>query len=217
MLRAVKPVKGRLPRRISARLARGLVLAFVAASFGPGVAGLAAPVLAATGDPGIVLVLDRDRFELSARDARTGESGPRARIVLGSPAHRTPNGDHRVGRVILNPAWTPSDSARAAGAEPMPPSLDGPMGVAKIPFAETGAVALHGGGDPLLLGKPVSGGCVRARDADLLRILAWMLERGALGPPVAQPDGEVERSFRRPVVFRIRGETGSATSVTEAD
>lgn len=159
----------------------------------------------AAGDPGLVLSLDRDRFLLSTQDARSGEAGPTVRIVLGSPAHETPNGDYRVGRVILNPAWTPSDSARAAGAKPLPPSLDGPMGVAKIPFAETGAVALHGGGDPRLLGKPVSGGCVRARDADLLRILAWMLERGALAAPVEHPDGEIERSFQRPVVFRIHG------------
>jgi hypothetical protein len=77
------------------------------------------------------------------------------------------------------------------------------MGVAKIPFARTGAIALHGGGDLRLLGKPISGGCVRARDADLLRVIAWLLARAALGAPLEQPDGEVHRSFRRPVRLRI--------------
>jgi hypothetical protein len=154
-------------------------------------------------DPGLILELDRKSFEVSSRDARSGDVGPRIRIVLGSPAHDTPDGDYPVGRVILNPSWHPSDEALAAGAEPTPPSLDGPMGVAKIPFAETGSIALHGGGELLVLGKPISNGCVRARDADLLRIVAWMLERGALGPADPQADGEVHRSFQRPVRLRV--------------
>ena len=112
---------------------------------------VAAPALAAD-DPGLVLDLDRERFEVVAFDARSGEAGPRVRIALGSPANDTPSGDYRVGRIILNPAWHPSPSASLAGAVPMPPSSDGPMGVAKIPFAETGAIALHGGGDERLLG-----------------------------------------------------------------
>lgn len=156
------------------------------------------------GDPGLLLELDRERFEVVARDRLTGDLGPRIRIVLGSPAHDTPSGDYPIGRVILNPSWRPSDEATAAGAERTPPSTTSPMGVAKIPFAETGSIALHGGGDPRLLGKPVSGGCVRARDADLLRIVAWLLERDALGPADLQPDGEVHRSFRRPVRLRVQ-------------
>lgn len=164
----------------------------------------AASAANASGDPGVLLELDREHFEVAARDQRSGDLGPRIRIVLGSPAHDTPSGDYPVGRVILNPAWRPSSEAMAAGAEPMPPSTKSPMGVAKIPFAETGSIALHGGGDPLLLGKPVSGGCVRARDADLLRMVAWLLERDALAPASVQPDGEVHRAFQRPVRLRVR-------------
>ena len=158
----------------------------------------------AAGDPGLLLEVDRERFEVVSRDRRSGDLGPRIRIVLGSPAHDTPSGDYPMGRIILNPSWRPSDEAIAAGAKPAPPSTTGPMGVMKIPFAETGSIALHGGGDPLLLGKPVSGGCVRARDADLLRIVAWLLGQDALGPADVQPDGEVHRSFQRPVRLRIR-------------
>ena len=183
--------------------ARSLLAAPASLLLGILVLAWGAPPTRAAGDPGLVIELDRDRFEVSTLDLRSGDVGPRVRVVLGSPAHDTPSGDHPVGRVILNPAWRPSDEALAAGAKPLPASLDGPMGVAKIPFAETGSIALHGGGDLLLLGKPVSGGCVRARDADLLRILAWMLERGALAPPVVQEDGEVQRSFQRPVRLRV--------------
>ena len=96
------------------------------------------------------------------------------------------------------------DEVLAAGAQPLPPSPDGPMGIAKIPFADLGSVALHGGGDLLLLGKPVSGGCVRARDADLLRVIAWLHLQRALGPPVPQDDGEVHRFFQRPARMLVR-------------
>jgi hypothetical protein len=106
--------------------------------------------------------------------------------------------------VILNPSWSPGAAAREAGALPEPPSLSSPMGVAKIPFASTGAIALHGGGDPRLLGKPVSSGCVRAADADLLRLLGWLYGHGVLGPPLERADGEIERPFRRPVVVAVQ-------------
>ncbi len=158
----------------------------------------------AADDPGLLLELDRGRFEVVALDRRSGDLGPRIRVVLGSPAHDTPSGDYPIGRIILNPSWRPSDEAMAAGAKPASPSTTGPMGVVKIPFAETGSIALHGGGDPLLLGKPVSGGCVRAQDADLLRIVAWLVAQDALAPADVQPDGEVHRSFQRPVRLRIR-------------
>ncbi len=164
---------------------------------------LSAGVSSAADDPGILLEVDRARYELSTRDVGNGEPGPAFRVVLGSPAHATPPGDYSIGRVVLNPAWHPSAEALAAGAAPLGPSLDGPMGVAKIPFAEVGSIALHGGGDLLLLGKPISGGCVRARDADLLRVLAWLLKQDALGRPTVSDDGQVYRDFTRPVKLRI--------------
>ena len=85
---------------------------------------------------------------------------------------------------MLFAAWTRSTSP--------------PLGVGKIPFAEGGEIALHGGAHPLLLGKPMSLGCVRALDADLLALLAWLEERGAL--QVARPTAgeEAVQSFRRP-------------------
>lgn len=158
----------------------------------------------ASEDPGLLLELDRARHEVITRDERTGEPGPRIRVVLGSPANETPAGDYPVGRVILNPAWQPGDDAIEAGAKALPPSTKGPMGVAKIPFAEEGSIALHGAGDELLLGKSVSGGCVRARDGDLLRVIAWLHERGTLYPPRISDAGEVHRAFRRPVRILVR-------------
>lgn len=168
-------------------------------------AALAAPPApAAPLDPGFAIELDSTRGELRARDLRSGTDGPVLRVAVGSPAHPTPKGRFRMGRVILRPTWTPSDFARSAGARHEAASLGSPMGVAKIPFANGGAIALHGGGDPDVLGKPVSGGCVRVADADLLRLIAWLELQDALAPPRREASGEVVRDLWRTVRFRVR-------------
>jgi len=174
-----------------------------------GLAVLASPrPTAASDDPGLELEIDLAAFVVRTRDLRSGRDGPEVPIGPGSPGHPTPTGRHRVGWVVLRPAWTPSDAALAAGAPKMPPSLESPMGVAKIPFAELGSVALHGGGDPRVLGRPISAGCVRTRDADLLRVIAWMDLADALGPPEldrADPEqGEVRRAVQRPTWVVVR-------------
>jgi lipoprotein-anchoring transpeptidase ErfK/SrfK len=158
----------------------------------------------ARSDPGILLVLDRDRFELSARDERGGAEGPKLSVALGSPAHPTPKGVFRLQQIILNPAWTPGPTARAQGAEPLPPTRSGPMGAAKIPFSESRSLALHGGGIPLLLGKPITSGCIRAADSDLLSLIEWLTSRGAVADGIETRAGEVRRAFRRPVRLLTR-------------
>jgi hypothetical protein len=159
-------------------------------------------------DPGLVLELDRDRFVIAATDLRTGEESPALPVAIGSPAHPTPTGRFRLRSVIHNPSWNPGAAARQAGAIPQPPSDDGPMGVAKIPFAEDGSISLHGGAIPVLLGKPVSLGCVRMADDDLLSLLEWMEQRGALAGArpraTMPPGGESVRYFRRAAVLRVR-------------
>jgi hypothetical protein len=155
-------------------------------------------------DPGFVMELDQEHYRVSVRDERTGEVGPLLSVVLGSPANPTPAGSYRVSWVILRPSWHPGAGALEAGARPEPSSLTTPMGVLKIPFARGGAIALHGGGDRRLLGRPISGGCVRAGDADLLRMVAWLDLRGALGAPELHEDGEVHRPFRRPMRMIVR-------------
>lgn len=164
---------------------------------------LSAPLLAGTPDPGLLLELDRTRFELVARDLREEARGPKLRVALGSPAHPTPSGVFPLYQVIRNPDWEPGPLARATGASREPASTRGPLGVAKIPFAG-GGLALHGGAHPRLLGKPVSLGCVRTADADLLELLDWLEARGALGPARDRPGGETRQAFRRPTRLRIR-------------
>jgi hypothetical protein len=162
------------------------------------------PLLLGSGrDPGILLELDRSAFELTVRDLRGLAIGPRIPVVVGSPHHPTPTGEFPLYQVIETPEWRPGPEARSAGAEPVSASPVGPLGVAKIPFAR-GGIALHGGAHPLLLGKPISLGCVRTEDADLLGLIDWLDARGALGPPREHANGESYRAFLRPARIRVR-------------
>jgi hypothetical protein len=104
---------------------------------------------------------------------------------------------------VRNPGWKPGETARRLGAHSIKPSTSGPLGVAKIAFGRDG-IALHGGADPLLLGKPVSLGCVRALDEELLTLLDWLDEQGGLLRGREQPGGEVHQGFRRPTRIRVR-------------
>jgi hypothetical protein len=139
-------------------------------------------------DPGVLLELDRERFEVRARDLATGAEGPSLRAVLGSPAHPTPSGSYPLYVVVRNPGWNPGAIARASGAREVAPSARGPLGVGKIPFAQQGEIALHGGANPLLLGKPVE----------------WLEHQRALQRPVADADGELRQYFRRPARVSVR-------------
>lgn len=153
-------------------------------------------LLGSGGDPGLLLVLDRESFELSSRDLRDDVEGPTLRVSLGSPRHATPPGRYPIYRVVRDPGWIPGADARARGAQKSSPSPDGPLGVAKLPFA-AGGFAVHGGGHPLLLGKPVSLGCVRTLNQDLLGLLDWMDQREALEGIHPQPDGERHQRLAR--------------------
>ena len=161
-------------------------------------------LIAGTSDPGVLLELDRESFEVHVRDLASGAEGPRLRVVLGSPAHPTPKGDFPLHVVVRNPGWSPGATARSYGAHPVPPSAAGPLGVGKIPFAGNGEIALHGGANPLLLGKPVSLGCARATDEDLLRLFDWLEEQHALAQPVVVAGGEFRQYFRRPARVSVR-------------
>jgi len=168
------------------------------------VAVLLSALLLGAGDPGLVLDLDRVHFVITTHDLHDGSRGPTLPVALGSPFHATPPGDFPLHEVVYNPAWNPGPEARAAGAAAQPPSPSGPLGVAKIPFADGGMVALHGGADPRVLGKRVSLGCVRTADADMLTLLAWLARRDSLAPDPPPAGDEERRPLLRPVRLVIR-------------
>lgn len=152
----------------------------------------------------LLMEIESDRFVLRVRDPLDGGQGPTIRVALGSPGQSTPTGRFPLERIILSPSWRPGVMAKETGAQPEPASLETPMGAVKIPFASNGVIALHGGGDRKALGKPISAGCVRATDADLLRVIAWLDERNALAGARELGSGEIHRRFQRPVELVVR-------------
>jgi L,D-transpeptidase catalytic domain len=159
--------------------------------------------MGATRDPGVHLRVDLERFELVAVDARRPNEPLVLPIATGSPAHPSPAGHYSPHEVVRHPGWEPGPQARAWGAQPVDPSDHGPMGVAKIPLASNG-FALHGGASAVLVGKPVSLGCVRLSDGDMLALLDWLDRGGALAKPRAARNGEVHQALRRPVAVEVR-------------
>jgi hypothetical protein len=173
-------------------IARGCALTF------------AALLCAAAPDPGVHVRVDLERFELIAVDERRpDEAALVLPIATGSPSHPSPPGRYRAREVVRNPGWKPGTKARARGAVPSQPSEDGPMGVAKIPLTGDG-FAVHGGANPLVVGKQISLGCVRLSDPDMLSLLDWLERAGALGPTRATGNGELHQAMRRPVAFEVR-------------
>ena len=159
-------------------------------------------LLGSSGDPGLLLELDREAYLVVVRDLRGGAMGPALRVASGSPRHPTPTGNFPLHQVVQSPGWNPGPTARRAGAQAEPPSDEGPLGVAKIPFL--GPYAIHGGSRPLVLGKPVTLGCLRSADSRLLELLAWLEQQGALGAEQMQASGESRRRFVRPARLVIR-------------
>jgi len=154
-------------------------------------------------DPGVRVRLDLERFQLVAVDGRRPGDELVLPIATGSPAHPSPPGHYAPHEVVRNPGWKPGAQARAWGAQPIDPSAAGPMGVAKIPLRGDG-FALHGGANPLVVGKPVSLGCVRLSDPDMLAFLDWLDRAGALAAPHSSANGEIHQPLRRPVAFDVR-------------
>jgi hypothetical protein len=153
-------------------------------------------------DPGIRFELDRETYRVHVVDLASGEAGPEVPVAIGSPAHPSPRGEYRVWQVVHDPAWNPGRTARSMGAQRVPPSPDGPLGIAKIPIS--GEYALHGGASWLTVGKPVTLGCLRATDASIRALIDWLEGRGALARRPATRAGERPQAFARPARFVIR-------------
>ncbi len=183
-----------MPRRLAAFLALALPFAAGADEAEP-------PPVA--DDAGILLHVDLATFELGALDLDTAAIGPTLRVSIGSPSHPTPTGEFRPTRIIENPSWTPGPIARSFGAREHSPSRTSPLGVGKLPL-EFGAIQIHAGADPLLLGKPMSLGCVSLDDASWSRLIEWLEERESLQAWHRHENGETESRFRRPIRVVVR-------------
>ncbi len=151
----------------------------------PSPAVAAPPALAETAAPSahastyLVLRLKARRLDLMKDDARVA-SFP---IAIGRRGHETPTGTFHVEEKVVRPDFPkvdPDEPTRLLAL--IPPGPDNPLGERWIGFAHGAGwtVGIHGTPHPELLGQAVSGGCIRMRNADVMRVY----DQVELGTPV---------------------------------
>jgi len=133
----------------------------------------------------LLLKLDERRLYLYIGDGDPStpadvESFP---VAIGRKEYPTPTGHYKVRNKIVNPDFVvfdwknPSHEVRT-----IPPGPDNPLGLRWIGFAQAHGweIGFHGTPHPEVLGRAVSHGCVRMRNADIVRLY----DRVRIGTPV---------------------------------
>jgi lipoprotein-anchoring transpeptidase ErfK/SrfK len=132
-------------------------------------------------DEYLVLKLAERRLYLMDDDPATAlESFP---IVVGREGRETPTGRYRVEEKVEYPHYDkidPTDRTRIV--KRIPPGPQNPLGERWIGIivGDGWTIGIHGTPNPELLGKAVSGGCIRMRNADVIRVY----DRVEIGTPV---------------------------------
>lgn len=141
----------------------------------------AAPAVAERPSTYVVIRVKARRLELM----QDGVASPLGSfpIAVGRRGHETPTGRFQVEEMVEHPdfhVFDPKDSTRILRR--IPPGPDNPLGERWIGFAhgDGWTIGMHGTPHPELLGRAVSGGCIRMRNADV----SYVYERVGLGTPV---------------------------------
>jgi len=158
-----------------------LVIAGCAACRGP--APSSPPLQAAAAPSPVHLLLRVAERRLYLIDDHRGAPVESFPIAVGRTGHETPIGTFAVVQMIEHPDFDvvdPKDYTRLVRR--IPPGPENPLGERWIGFLRdaTGTTGIHGTPHPELLGQAVSGGCIRMRNADVVRVY----ERVQLGTPV---------------------------------
>lgn len=96
-------------------------------------------------------------------------------VATGQPAYPTPNGVFRVVWMTKNPTWTPPDSPWAAGAKPVAPGPNNPVGMRWIGTSASG-VGIHGvpPAEDSSIGTYASHGCIRMYEWEVEELYTWV-------------------------------------------
>ena len=119
----------------------------------------------------VVLRLSERRLYLMDGGSRMSvESFP---IAIGRRGHDTPTGRFHVEEMVQHPDYDkidPDDRSRVL--KRIPPGPENPLGERWMTFVhgDGWTVGIHGTPQPELLGQAVSGGCIRMRNADVIRV-----------------------------------------------
>jgi lipoprotein-anchoring transpeptidase ErfK/SrfK len=93
------------------------------------------------------------------RGRRTVRSFP---VAVGKPGAPTPRG-----RFYLTAAWRPAEAVYGRWA------IETSAGASITDWPGGGVIGIHGTNQPWLIGQRVSHGCIRMRNADILRLRRW--------------------------------------------
>ena len=135
-------------------------------------AGATAPAAKDQKPTHLVLRLGERRIYLMDDDPKTpAESFP---VAIGKDGWETPTGRFAVEEMVEHPDFLKVDDTVVPQRviKRIPPGPTNPLGERWIGFAhgEGWTVGIHGTPNPELLGRAVSHGCVRMRNADVVRI-----------------------------------------------
>jgi lipoprotein-anchoring transpeptidase ErfK/SrfK len=108
----------------------------------------------------IALDLDLSQRRIRVlRGARTVRSFP---VAVGKPGAPTPRG-----RFYLTAAWHPAEALYGRWA------IETSAGASITDWPGGGVIGIHGTNQPSLIGQAVSHGCIRMRNADVMRLRHW--------------------------------------------
>ena len=121
--------------------------------------------------PYLLLRLSERRLYLMDDGSRMPvESFP---IAIGREGHDTPIGRFQIEEMVEHPDYEKIDPGdRSRVLKRIPPGPENPLGERWMAIAhgEGWTVGIHGTPQPELLGRAVSGGCIRMRNADVIRV-----------------------------------------------
>ena len=101
-------------------------------------------------------------------------------VATGQAAWPTPLGQFQIVVKQKNPWWfPPTQDSWAAGAKPVPPGPDNPLGTRWMGLSAPG-VGIHGTDEPWSIGHSESHGCIRMQVVSA----EWLFNRVRIGTPV---------------------------------
>ena len=106
------------------------------------------------------------------------------RVAVGSARYPTRVGSFLITSITWNPWWYPPPSEWARNERKTPPGPRNPMGKVKINYGA--AYYLHGTPDSLRLERPLSHGCVRMQNRDVIELALFI--QHAIGPPMTEEE-----------------------------
>ena len=128
------------------------------------------------GDPAMRLEVD-----VAARKAyvvRNGRPGDTLSVAVGSTEWPTQTGEFQITQVVWNPDWIPPKDEEWAKDEQPEQSgdPDNPLGQAQLVYDAPRSI--HGTNEPSSIGRAVSHGSIRMRNADIVRLAREVMEAG---------------------------------------